>query len=140
MSLAHVEVSIALKHLDRGVLGRIVDIPVVNAGCCDKTKLVLANPLPELNIFVHGARLKLLLLLKVEDLQCSRLSLESNHLSVPVHDGTVGLDRPAGDIVAILELDDNNLGLGCLILLLPHTDVRVGLECLALVSLELSFL
>jgi hypothetical protein len=30
--------------------------------------------------------------------------------------------------------------LGCLILLLPHTDVRVRLECLALVSLELSFL
>jgi hypothetical protein len=128
---AHLKVIIALEHLDGGILTRIVDIPVEDTGCCDKTKLVLADPLPELDILVHGAGLELLLLLEVEDLQCSRLSLESNDLSVPVHDGTVGLDRPTGDVVAILELDDNDLRLGSFVLLFSHTHVGVGLECLA---------
>lgn len=131
MKAAHLKVIITLEHLDGGILTRIVDIPVEDAGCCDKTKLVLADPLPELDILVHGAGLELLLLLEIEDLQCSRLSLESNNLSVPVHDGTVGLDWPTGDVVAILELDDNDLRLGRFVLLFSHTDVGVGLECLA---------
>lgn len=123
MKAAHLKVIIALEDLDGGILARIVDIPVEDAGCCDKTELVLADPLPELDILVHGAGLELLLLLEVEDLQCSRLSLESNDLSVPVHDGTVGLDRPTGDVVAILELNNNNLRLGSFVLLLSHTHV-----------------
>lgn len=104
---------------------RIVDIPVEDTGCCDKTKLVLTDPLPELDILVHGTGLELLLLLEVEDLQCSRLSLESNNLSVPVHDGTVGLDRPTSHVVTILELNNNNLRLGSFVLLLSHTHVGV---------------
>lgn len=128
---AHVEVGITLKDLDGSVLASIIDVPVVNTRRCDETKLVLADPLPELNILVHGTRLELLLLLEIKDLQCPRLSLEGDDLSVPVHDGTVGLDRPASNIVTILELDNNNFGLGGLALLFSHADVRVGLECLA---------
>lgn len=105
----NVEVSITLKHLDGGILSGIVDIPVVDATCRDKTNGRFADPLPELDILVHGAGLELLLLLKVEDLQGPGLGLESNDLLVPVHDGTVGLDGAAGDIVAVLELDDDNL-------------------------------
>jgi hypothetical protein len=39
-----------------------------------------------------------------------------------VHDGTVGLDWPSGDVVAILELDDDNFGLGSFVLLFADTD------------------
>lgn len=47
-----------------------------------------------------------------------------------MHDGTIGLDWPTRDIVAILELDDDDFGLGGLVLLFSDTDIGVGLECL----------
>lgn len=81
---------------------------MIDAACSDETQGGVADPFPELNIFVHGGRLELLLLPEVEDLQSSRLGLERNYLLVPVHNGTVRLDRASGDIVAIFELDNHH--------------------------------
>lgn len=132
--MTNVQVGVTLEDLNGSVLACIVHVPVEDAGGGDETEGGLANPLPELNILVHCARLELLLLLEVEDLERPRLGLEGNDLSVPVHDSTVGLDWPACHIVAILELDDNDLRLGRLALLLSDAYVRVGLECLGKVS------
>lgn len=47
-----------------------------------------------------------------------------------MHDGAVGLDWSSRDIVAVLEVDDDDFG-GCgLVLLLSNADVVVGFECL----------
>ena len=46
---------------------------------------------------------------------------------VPVHDSTVGLDGPARYVVAILELDNDNFGLGGFVLFLPNANEGVGL-------------
>jgi hypothetical protein len=45
-----------------------------------------------------------------------------------VHDGTVGLDGPAHDIVVVLEVDDDDFGLGGFVQLLADAEVVVGLE------------
>jgi hypothetical protein len=42
-----------------------------------------------------------------------------------VHDGTVGLDGSPGDIVAVLEIDDDDFRLGGLALLFPDTDIVI---------------
>lgn len=128
--VTNIQVSVALKHLDGRLLGGVVNIPVVNASCGDEAQSGLANPRPELDVIIHGAGLELLLLLEVKNLKCPRLSLEGNDLAVPVHDGTVGLDGPAGDVVAILELDDDDLWLCGFVLLLANTNVGIGFECL----------
>ena len=48
-----------------------------------------------------------------------------------MHNGTVGADRAADDVVRVLEVDDDRLGGSVgLIILLAHADVLVGLECL----------
>lgn len=125
-----IQVGIALKDLDRRLLRSIVNVPVVDACCGDEAQSGLANPLPKLDVVIHGARLELLLLLEVENLQRPRLGLEGDDLAVPVHDGTVGLDGPACDVVAILELDDDDFGLCGFALLLSNTNVGIGLECL----------
>lgn len=101
-----------------------------NTGGCDKAESRLADPLPVLDVLAHGAGLELLLLLEVEDLQCPRLRLEGDDLALPVHDSTVGLDGPPCDIVVVLELDDDDFGLGGFALLLADAHVRVGFECL----------
>ncbi|PNY29194.1 Uncharacterized protein TCAP_00893 [Tolypocladium capitatum] len=121
-------VGIALKDLGRRVLSGVVHVPVVDAGGGDETEGGLANPPPELDVLVHCARLELLLLLEVEDLQRPGLGLEGDDVPIPVHDGTVGLDGPTRDIVAILELDDDDLGLSGLALLFSDADVGVGFE------------
>lgn len=126
----HVQVSVALKHLDRRVLASIVDVPVVNTVGRDEAKSRLADPLPVLDILAHSAGFELLLLFEIEDLQRPGLCLEGNDLFLPVHDGTVGLDGSPRNIVVVLELDNDDLGLGCFALLLPDAHVRVGFECL----------
>lgn len=123
--MTHVEVSIALEDLDRRILRSVEDVPVVDTASCDEAQGGFADPLPELNILVHCAGLELLLLLEVKDLKSPGLGLESNDLFVPVHDSTVGLDRPARYVVAILELDNDNFGLGGFVLLFPNANVRV---------------
>jgi hypothetical protein len=123
--LTHVEVSIALKDLDRRILRSVKDVPVVDTASCDEAQGGLADPLPELDILVHCAGLELLLLLEVEDLKGPGLSLESNDLFVPVHDSTVGLDGPARYVVAILELNNDNFGLGGFVFLFPNANEGV---------------
>lgn len=125
--LTHVEVGVALEDLDGRILGGVIDIPVVDTAGCDEAQSGFTDPLPELNILVHCAGLELLLLLKVEDLEGPGLGLEGNDLLVPVHDSTVGLDRPARYVVAILELDNDNFGLCGFVLLLPNANEGVGL-------------
>ena len=78
----------------------------------------------------RGVVVELLLLLEVEDLEGARLGLEGDDHPVPVHDGTVGLDGPPCDVVAILQLDNDDFWGGILALLLADTDVVIGLECL----------
>jgi hypothetical protein len=43
-----------------------------------------------------------------------------------VHDGTVGLDRATDDIVAVLEVDDDDFRVGRLVFLLPDADEGIG--------------
>ena len=45
-----------------------------------------------------------------------------------MHDGAVGLDGPAHDVVAILEVDDEDFGLSAAFGLLPYADKVVGFE------------
>lgn len=89
----------------------------------------LVDELPVLHVLVHCGRLELRLLAEVEDLERSRLGLESDDLALPVHDGTVGLDGTSGDIVAVLQVDDDDFGRAAG-LLFSDANVRVGLECL----------
>ena len=98
----YVEISIALEDFDRRGLGRVENIPVIDSRISDQTKGGVAYPLPEKDILIHGSRLQLGLLLEVEDLQRPRLGSKSNDLLSPVHDGTVGLDWSAGNIIAVL--------------------------------------
>ncbi len=98
-----------------------------DGGVGDQAEAIGAEPLPEDNVLVHGGRLELLLLGQVEYLQGALLGLEGDDLARPVHDGAVGLDRAADDIVAVLEVDDEHLGRGIFGELLPDADVAVGL-------------
>jgi len=79
--------------------------------CCvgHQTKTCFAVPFPEDNIFVHGGRFELLFGTQVEDLNSSGLSLEGNDLLVPVHDGTICVDRSLDDFIVVFEINDDNL-------------------------------
>ena len=123
----HANALVALEDLNRSSLVGVEDVPVVDGGLSNKTQLLLADPLPEDDILVHCGRLELLLCFEVEDLQRSRLRAESDDLSGPVHDGTVGLDGASDDIVAVLQVDNDDFGLGSIVLLLSYADERVGL-------------
>lgn len=73
-----------------------------------------------------------MLLAEIKDLECPGLSLKRNNLLGPVHNGTVGLDRSANNIVAILEFDDDYFRGGGLILLFADADEGIGFEGLKL--------
>jgi hypothetical protein len=119
---AYLEVCVTVKSLHWRRLGRVEDIPVVNGALGDQSQCGLADPLPEGHVLTHRGRLEFLFLLEVEDLQSTRLRLEGDNLARPVHDGTVGLDRPADDIVPVLELDDEDFGRRGLVFLVPDAD------------------
>lgn len=108
---------------------------MIDSSIGDQTKAVCTDPFPVDNILTHRCRLQFLLLAEVEDLECSRLRLQCNDLSVPVHDRTVSLDRPFDDIIVVLEVDDDNvrvIGIGRV--LLSYTDIVIRFEGLAQVS------
>lgn len=111
---------------------------MINGVFGDKAQTRLAVPFPEDDVLVHGGRLQLRLLRQVEDLQCPLLGLQRNDLLVVVHDGTVGLDGPPNDVVAILEVDYDDFGGRGLVGLLPDADVRVGFKGLASGSIPTS--
>jgi hypothetical protein len=128
---------VSVKDLDGlGGIG-IKDIPMVHGSLSDEAELLLADPLPEDNIFGHDEGLELLLGIKVEYLQGASLGLEGNNLAGPVHDSRVGLDGLAADMVVVLELNDYDLGLGVLVDLLADAEVRVGFKSLAAMEVSL---
>ncbi len=119
-----------LKDLARSGLRRVKDVPVVDGVFRHQAEVLVAEPLPEQDVLVHGGRLESLALLEVEDLQRPLLGLERDDELTPVHDGTVGLDGSTDDIVVVLEIDDDDLGLGFIADPLTHTDEPVRFECL----------
>jgi len=107
------------------VLRGVEDVPVEDGRLRHQAQRGLADPPPEDDVLVHGGRLDLGLLLEVENLKRPRLRPEGDDLTRPVHDGAVGLDGPARDVVAILEIDDQDFGLGGFRLLLADANVGV---------------
>ena len=97
---------------------------MVHARVCHKAKSCLADPLPKHDILVHGVRLELAFRIQVKDLQCA-LGLEGNDVFGPVHDSAVGFDGSPRDIVAIVEINDNDLGRS-FVALLSHADVAIA--------------
>ena len=125
VTTTYLKVGIAVEHLDRCRLSRVEDIPVIDAVLRDQAQRRLADPLPEHDVFAHSRGLELLLRLEIEDLQCPRLCPQGNNLARPVHDGAVGLDGASDDIIAVFQVNDENLGLGDLILLVADANERV---------------
>ena len=63
------------------------------------------------------------------------MRLQCNDLPIPVHDRTVSLDRPLDDIIVVLEVDDDNVGVGRVgRVLLSYTDIVIRFEGLTQVS------
>lgn len=91
-----------VKHLRRVLLGSVVHVPVVHGGVGNQTQRLFTEPFPVDDILVHHCGLELLLCLKVEDLNCAPLSLEGDDVLGPVHDGTVGIDRPPHNLIVVL--------------------------------------
>ena len=118
----------SIKDLDRSRLRRVNDVPVVDRVVRDQTKIVLAEPFPEQDLLAHGGRLESLALLQIEDLQCPLLRLEGDDHLAPVHDGAVSLDRSTGEIVVVLEVDDDDLWLGVIVDPLTNTDETVRFQ------------
>jgi hypothetical protein len=97
----------------------------------DECERRLADPSPELDVFLMAICLQTLLGLEVEQLQCPALRLEGYDGLSQVHDGAVSADWSPNDIVGVLEVDDDGLGgrVG-FVVDLTHANVLVGLECL----------
>ena len=55
------------------------------------------------------------------------MGFEGNDLLIPMHDGTVGLDRPLDDFIIVFEIDYDDLGVGAFWNGLAYADVMVGL-------------
>lgn len=101
---------------------------------CDKPQGCFAEPLPEHHILIHGGRLQLGFRAQVKDLECAGLGFQRDDLLGPVHDGTVGLDRPPRNSIAILEVDDNDFR-GCRAgFLFAYANERIGFEGLGRAS------
>jgi hypothetical protein len=66
------------------------------------------------------------------------LRLESYDGLSQVHNGTVRTNRPPDDVVRVLEIDDDCLGGGVGIGDLAYANILVGLECLYVLSANLS--
>lgn len=126
-SYTHRQIGVSVGDLDGGQLVLVEDIPVVDSRVCDEAQRVLTDPLPEDHVLVHGCRLQLLLVVQVKDLDRPLLGLEGDDVEVPVHNSTVSLDGPAGDIVVVLQVDDDDLGRSGLVLLLAYADVVIRL-------------
>ena len=55
------------------------------------------------------------------------MRFEGDDFSIPVHNGTIGLDGSSDDIVIVLEVDDEHFGLRIVAWLLSNADVTIGL-------------
>lgn len=99
---------------------------MVNGCVGDQTQALLVEPLPVNNVLIHHCRLQFLLGREIEDLDCPALGLEGDDVLVPVHDRTVRVNWPAHNIIVVLQIDDNDLGLVLVIKLLPNANVVIG--------------
>ena len=76
-------------------------------------------------------------LCQVKDLQGPRLGFERNDLLVPVHDSAIGLDWPLGDLIVVLEVNDDDFGIArALGVLLSDTDIVVGFKRLRTINID----
>ena|ERR1700733_9965968 len=107
----NVEIGVAFEHLNGLSLFGIKHIPVIDSGIGHKANGALANPLPKYHVFSHLGALKFLFLLQVENLNCSLLRSQSNYLTIPVHNGTVSLNRSPNHIVIVFKVNNDNLRL-----------------------------
>ena len=80
----------------------------------NKTDAVFREPLPKYYVLIHVGRFQLRPPTKVKNLQRPLLCLQGNDLLRPVHDSTIGLDRPPHDTIVVLEIDDNDFR-GCIV-------------------------
>jgi hypothetical protein len=117
-----------IKHLDGILLGSVIDVPMVDGGFRNQTQGLFAEPLPVHNILVHYRRLELLLDGEIENLDCPALSLEGDNVLAPVHDCTVGIDRPPHDLIVVLQVNNDDLWLVVLFELLANTDIVIRFE------------
>lgn len=125
------EICITFESLGWRKLCSVIHVPMENGGVCYERNSVCTDPFPIGDIFAHCGRFQFLLLRKVEDLKCPRLGLECNDQPTPVHNGTICLDRPPSDIIVVLQIDDDNVGVARIRrILLPHTHIMIGLKCL----------
>lgn len=63
-------------------------------------------------------------------MKSSLVCLERDDLPLPVHDGTIGLDRSFGDLIVVLEIYDDDFRVGIFGELLADADVVIGLKSL----------
>lgn len=117
-----------VKQLHWVLLGGIVDVPVIHGSVGNQTQRRLTVPLPIDNVLIHHRRFELLFRPKIEDLNCSALSLERDDVLAPVHDGTVGVDWSPHDLIVVLQVNNNNLRLIIFVELLANADVVVRFE------------
>jgi hypothetical protein len=101
---------------------------VVDGPVGDEAEGGVADPLPEDDLLLHGVRLDFCLICQVEYLDGVLVGAQGDDGLLPVHDGAVGLDGAAHDIVVVFEVYDDDFGLGSLVELLADAEVVVGLE------------
>jgi hypothetical protein len=92
----------------------------------DQTQRVCAKPFPEENIFIHCRRLELGFLGQVKYLERSLIRFEGNDLLVPVHDGTIGLDRSSNDLIVMFKVDNNDFRVSIFAEFLANANEVVG--------------
>jgi hypothetical protein len=63
------------------------------------------------------------------------LGLQRNDLFMPMHDGAVGLDWPLHNLVAIVQVDDDDVRLRVVGGFLADADIVVGFKGLAPISM-----
>ena len=98
---------------------------MIDGGVGYKSKAALTIPLPKDDVLIHDGRFEFLFGAQVEDLDCSCLSLESNDLFSPVHDGTIGIDGPLDDFIVVLKVNDDDLRFVLFVNFLSNADIVV---------------
>lgn len=101
---------------------------MIHGSVGNQTQRLFAEPFPIDNVLIHHCRLELLLGSKVEDLDCPALGLERDDVLAPVHDGAVGIDWSPHDLIVVLQVNNDDLGLFVFIELLANADVVVRFE------------
>lgn len=95
---------------------------MVDRGLRHQTQALFAKPLPIDDILIHNSRLELLLCGQIENLNRPALGFQGDDVPGPVHDSTVRVDRPFGDFIIVLQVDNNHLRFIIFAELLTDTD------------------